>query len=224
MSDSTQVTAPPATPNNGAPATPDATAATTPPAGTTPPADPAATQQPGATTPPADGKPAGEGNKGADTKPPAGAPEKYEFKAPEGQSFDAGVLSTFEAAAREANLPQEAAQGLLDKLAPALAEKQQRLVQEARTQWVADAKADKELGGTNFDANLAGANKVLQQFGTPELKDLLDRSGLGDHPELLRWAFRVSKAISEDTFVSGNGGKPGGGDARSIYGKSNMNP
>ena len=39
-----------------------------------------------------------------------GAPEKYEFKAPEGRNFDNEVINTFSEVAKELNLSQESAQ------------------------------------------------------------------------------------------------------------------
>ncbi len=43
------------------------------------------------------------------------APEKYEFKAPEGREFDSEVVKNFSEVARELNLTQDAAQKILAK-------------------------------------------------------------------------------------------------------------
>lgn len=136
---------------------------------------------------------------------PQGAPEAYEFKAPEGQQFDPKVLEGFSEAAKELNLPQEAAQAMLDKIAPALAAKQEQAITEARSKWETDAKADKEFGGDKLTENLALAMKAIETFGTPELRTLLNETGLGNHPELIRVFVRAGKAISEDGFVPGRG-------------------
>lgn len=136
---------------------------------------------------------------------PEGAPEAYEFTAPEGKQFSPEMLAAFSDAARELNLPQESAQKVLDKIAPALAAKQESALSAARQQWGADVRADAEIGGTDFEAKLAVANKAFTEFGTPELRTLLDTTGLGDHPELIRWAHRVGKAISDDGFIAGRG-------------------
>lgn len=136
---------------------------------------------------------------------PQGAPETYEFKAAEGQEFDPKVLAAYSEVAKELNLSQEAAQKVIDKIAPELAAKQERVLAEARTQWAEQVKADTEIGGTNVAENIALANKAFNDFGTPELRKLLDETGFGDHPEMLRWAHRVGKAISEDGFVAGKG-------------------
>lgn len=155
---------------------------------------------------------------------PAGAPEKYEFKAPEGTPLDTELLGEFEGIARELNLPQDKAQLVVDKLAPKVAERmaaqQSQVVQQARTEWAESARADKEFGGDNLPANLAVAQKAMTTFGTPELRALLNDSGLGNHPEVIRAFYRAGKAISEDSrVVNGQqGNQPAGKDlAKSLY-------
>jgi hypothetical protein len=51
------------------------------------------------------------------------------------------------------------------------------------------------------------AKKALDAFGTAELRSLLNESGLGNHPEVIRFMFRAGKAISEDSMVTGNKGE-----------------
>jgi hypothetical protein len=170
--------------------------------------------------PAVEAKPA-EGDKlDAEAKP--AAPDKYEFKAPDGKDFDSGVLGVFSEAAKSANLTQDAAQSMLDAIAPALAEKQARVLSEAREAWKTEATADKEFGGDKLAENLAVAKKALDAFGTPELGALLKASGLGNHPEVVRLLYRAGKAISEDSFVGGRTGAGAPSTAQRLY--PNMNP
>lgn len=138
------------------------------------------------------------------TEAPKVAPEKYEFKAPEGREFDAEVMQTYTEVAKELNLTQEAAQKMLDKLAPVLEGRQTQQVESIRNGWAEASKADKEFGGEKLSENLAFAQKALNQFGSPELRSLLNESGLGNHPELIRLMVRAGKAISEDRYVGGS--------------------
>lgn len=154
-------------------------------------------------------KPAEGDPKPAETKPaePAkaeGAPEKYEFK--EADKFDTQVLGAFSEAAKEANLTQDAAQKLLDKVAPALQTRTDEQVKAVHQQWTEASTADKEFGGEKLKENLGVARKALDQFGSQELRTFLETTGLGNHPEVIRYFFKVGKAISEDGFV---GGAPG---------------
>lgn len=130
---------------------------------------------------------------------PDGPPERYEFAAPEGESYNPDVIEAYSEVAKEIGLTQEAAQKVLDKVSPAMKAAQQAQLAAAFQQWQADARTDKEYGGDKFDANLGIANKALADLGTPELRDLLKESGLGNHPEVLRFFYRAGKAISEDT-------------------------
>ena len=48
---------------------------------------------------------------------------------------------------------------------------------------------------------------------------LLNSSGMGNHPEVARFAIKVGKAISEDTFLKAGARVPTGGDdlAKRMY-------
>lgn len=172
---------------------------------------------------PQDDKPA-DGDKPAD-KPddkeqkPEGAPEKYEFKAGEGVELDTEALKDFEPVARDLNLTNEQAQKLVDAYPKILAGVQQRQAEawQAQTeQWAADVKADKEIGGEKLTSNLSAAQRALDQFGTPELKEYLEGTGLGNHPELVKAFIKVGKAMSEDKVVTG-GHESGGSDLISAF-------
>lgn len=150
------------------------------------------------------GKPADKKNDA--NKSDVGAPEKYEFKAPEeGQELDQGALEVFEPIARELNLNNEQAQKLVDaygsKIMPAIQKQINDSWQKQREQWVKTVKADEELGSNE---SIGAAQKAMDKFGSPELKQYLEESGLGDHPELIRIFASVGKAMSEDGLVTGN--------------------
>jgi hypothetical protein len=174
-------------------------------------------------------KPAGD--KPVDKKPddkPTGAPEKYEdFKLPEGLKADTPVMGKFASLAKELNLPQDAAQKVVDlagELQQANLQELQTVIEAQREKWGTESKTDKEFGGDKFDENLAVAVKARDQFGTPELKSLLNASGLGNHPEVIRLFYRVGQAISQDGFVPGRNGGAQPPAAQRMYANSNMNP
>jgi len=150
----------------------------------------------------AGGTPAGEASEGEAGKEES-TPAKYEFKAPDGVQVDESVMAGFTEVAKELKLAPEAAQSILEKMAPALQARQQEVLQKARDDWSVAAKADKEYGGERLSENLAVAKKAMDAFGSPELRTLLNESGLGNHPELIRVFYRAGKAISEDGFVPG---------------------
>lgn len=137
-----------------------------------------------------------------DAKPTA--PEKYEFKAPEGVQLDAQALAEFEPIARELNLTQEQAQKLVElhtKQLQNAALAQTQVASQQLEAWVSDIKADKEIGGANFDTSVRHAQAAAKKFGSPEFLAALDATGMGSHPELVRVFARIGKAMAEDTFV-----------------------
>jgi len=156
---------------------------------------PPATEKPAAET--STEKPATE--KPATEKPAQVAPEKYEFKAPEGMEFTPSVIDAYSGVAKKAGLSQEVAQELIDTVTPAIAAAQIEQMKATHKEWTDAATVDKEFGGEKLKENLGVARKALDTFGTPELRTLLDTTGFGNHPEVLRLLYRTGKAISEDS-------------------------
>ncbi|EMG9341045.1 peptidase [Proteus mirabilis] len=139
-------------------------------------------------------------------KSDVGAPEKYEFKAPEeGQELDKGALEVFESIARELNLNNEQAQKLVDvygsKIMPAIQKQINDGWQKQTEQWAKTVKADEELGSNE---SIGAAQKALDTYGSDDLKLYLTETGLGNHPEIIRAFAKIGKAMSEDGLVTGN--------------------
>lgn len=129
-------------------------------------------------------------------------PETYDFAMPEGMELDTVAAEQFTSVAKELKLSQEQA----SKLTSIMVEKVQREADQAASLvegWINEIKTDKEFGGDQFEQNLAVAQKAIDTFGSPELKAALNTSGMGNHPEVIKFAMRIGKLISEDKFVSG---------------------
>ena len=160
-----------------------------------------------------------------DEAKPAGAPETYEaFSAPDGTTLDQAAVDAFTPVARDLGLTQEQAQKLVDLHTEQAQGWLQGLYDahaQKREEWVAAAKADGEIGGADHADKVAVAKDALKRFGTPELTTALEDSGLGSHPEVVRFFHRVGKAIADDAVVlpttSGGPRSP-----RSFYPNSDM--
>lgn len=142
---------------------------------------------------------------------PDSVPEKYEFVFPEGVAVDADTLQKFEPVLKELGLPNDKAQKLADVLLSvrqAEAQAQQDRWGEQLKTWESEVRADKEIGGQKFEENLKAAQSALARFGSPELKQVLDATGLGNHPELIRLCTKIGKAMAEDTIVTGGSAAP----------------
>lgn len=151
----------------------------------------------------------GDGEGGDDEGKPkaAGAPDSYEdFQVPEGYEFKPEVLKDFQDFAKEQDFTQGQAQVLIDYHAQALKQYQELQAtqwSDARKEWRETTKADEEIGGPQMDKKMANVGKALAKFGTPELNQVLDTMGIGDHPELIRFFYRVGAMVSEGDLVQG---------------------
>lgn len=134
---------------------------------------------------------------------PAPAASYDDLVLPEGLSPDAETGAAFRSLAAEAGLSRDTAQKLVD-LQAGLIRKQGDAARDTARAWAKDAAADAEYGGADFARNAGIARQALQAFATPALVELLDNSGLGNHPELIRAFYRVGKAMAEDGRVGGS--------------------
>jgi len=150
------------------------------------------------------GEPAGEGGAPAgepnETKAPEGAPEKYEdFTVPEGVEVDGEQIEKFKELARELNLTQESAQKFVD-LQTKMAARHIEAFQAEQAKWVSSLQT--EWGG-EFKANVQKAQRAMSQFGSPELRQLLDSTGFGNHPAVAKMMVAVGNKLGDPDFVEG---------------------
>jgi len=136
--------------------------------------------------------------------------EYTDFAVPEGQSFDEEVLGEFKESAAAMGLKQEDAQKFVDmglklagKTGQAVLEQQASMLAEQREQWVSALKSDKEFGGEKFGATVDEARRVLKTYGNEDLVTVLEESGYGDHPALIKMLAKLGKALGEDESVDG---------------------
>ena len=164
-------------------------------------------------------EPAGDGGEKPDDKP-AGAPEKYEIALPDGYTMDEATFTKAEPVLRELNLTNEQASKLAGVIAEVRASEAEAFVQQVQ-EWGNATIADPEIGGKALQENLQAGRRALATHGTPELKALLDNTGLGNHPEVVRFFTRIGKTIPvEDKVVTGErSGSSTKSYAERIYGK-----
>lgn len=194
------------------PATAVADAAPATPAAAVPPATPAADAKPAAGTPAVTPPAAAAAKAGEATPPattdaakapatPAATPAPLALKLPEGAAIDQAAVDRIAAFATENKLSQEQAEKLLARENAAVSEQQAAFQTMTRQTWVEAAKADKEIGGEHFTANLQHANAIFKRFGTPEFATWLEETGLGNNVEAVRFALRIHKATAEDAHI-----------------------
>lgn len=160
----------------------------------------------------ADGAAAADGEQAGDSAseaPDGEVPEKYEWTLPEGfeGELDQAAVEAFEPLARELGLTQEQANKMVELHAQSLMkanEAAREQIASQMQQWNESLRTDPDFGGAKFNENVAIAQKAVQAFGPPELTQVLNETGLGNHPALVKTFHQIGKAISEDRFVPGN--------------------
>ena len=61
----------------------------------------------------------------------------------------------------------------------------------------------KEWGG-DFDKNVELARRAFMNFATPEAVEIMEQTGLGNHPEILKVFSRVGELLQEDSVLPGS--------------------
>lgn len=176
-----------------------------------------------------DGNP--DGGEGDGGKPPAGdegggaddgtdgsgddtnsdLPEAYEFDHPTVEDLSDAHRAAYNEAFREMGLSQEAVNRLLEteaRIAEELQTQGQETMQAQRDEWLEAAKADKELGA-DWALTEKRAGFAMKQIAEndPDFADLLNDTGLGDHPTLLKAFARLGQYMSNDRFDDGDSSK-----------------
>lgn len=150
-------------------------------------------------------------------------PEKYELKPSKDSKLDQAHVDGIAEYAKANQMTNEQAQKLLardEQLMAAQVAKQEAEMKEVPNKWLELAKSDKEFGGDKFAESAEVSKRAMEKWGTPEFMQIMNETGLGNHPELIRVFVRLGKAMAEDKLV-----KPGAqvGGAKSpediFYGK-----
>lgn len=147
---------------------------------------------------------AGEGAQ-APTAEPTGAPAEYgDFVLPEGLQADPELTTELKTVARELNLTQAQAQRLADLGVKSTQKQLQAIeahVERQRDAWADETRADAEIGGAALQESLSHAKRALSEFGSPKLLALLNESGAGNHPEVIRAFAKMGRAMAADKVV-----------------------
>lgn len=148
------------------------------------------------------------------------APEAYEPFDIDGQQFSEEQVQGFAATARELGLSQENAQKMFASMVPTAREYLMKDLVAKSKEWASLSAKDPEIGGADFEAKRGIASQAYKHYATPELRAILNGSGLGAHPEVVRLFYRIGKTMQQDTGVTGSASAPAG--VRRRYPKSNM--
>lgn len=132
----------------------------------------------------------------------------YTVEMPEGLQRDEDLVKLTTSWARKQGLNQEQ----FGELMQGLFDLQLQRVKAAQDNWAKqreDAeKTLREEWGDKFDSNLKTAQKAVKEFGGGDLVQVLDTTGLGNHPAMIRLMLKVGQAISEDSLLESGRPRP----------------
>lgn len=130
-------------------------------------------------------------------------PETYNLTLPKDSLLDESVIDEISAYAKEKGLSNEDAQELVNRdndLITQYKANELEDLKELHTQWAEEVKADPELGGDKFEETAEVAKRVIDRFGDDNLKEILNATGFGNHPTVVRFFSKMGKAMADDKF------------------------
>lgn len=129
---------------------------------------------------------------------------EYTFTLPDGFTANEELTADLTSFAKENKLTAEQAQKIAD-LGVKMQTQQAAEYQKQVDGWAEQVKTDKLIGGENLQANIGLAKTALKAYGDQELTDLLESTGFGNHPAIVRAFYKIGKSVSNDTLVVSNG-------------------
>lgn len=179
----------------------------------------------------------------ADPAPDAPAvPDAYEFTVPEGMALDEKLVDKATPVLKELGLTNDQANKLVGVYAEHLAELAagsgeafeaayaERRQAEVAAQVEADMtalKADKEIGGAQYEAVHKRVIDFIGAQGTPEFRAFVDSHGIGNNPEFVRVldrAIRYTPTDTGETPAGAGGATPSFADRMYRYAEKSSGP
>lgn len=68
--------------------------------------------------------------------------------------------------------------------------------------WTKATEADPEIGGAKYAANKAAVTTVVAKFGGPKMQEALELTGMGSHPEFMRFVSKIAPFLAEAAPVT----------------------
>lgn len=159
----------------------------------------------------------GKNEQNSEEKPEATLPEKYEFNCPEGVSIDETAVEEITPILKELKCDAKTAQKLADlhfKQLKAVIDKQNAEFDNTKKEWAKQLKTDSEIGGPDLNNNITYGVRLLNKFGSQDLKTLLVDTGLDRNPAMVKFLVKVGKELGEDSWV--DSGRQGAARAETV--------
>jgi hypothetical protein len=140
------------------------------------------------------------------------APESYDIKLSDDSVIEEADVTVVSDLSRELDLTNEQAvkvAALVDGVVSRHFDQTVAELGKTTAEWRQKVESDPEIGGKNLDSTVQFAKAALAKFGNEGLMEVLNETGLGNNPEMVRFVANIGKAMEDDSFVSSAGGKAG---------------
>ena len=136
---------------------------------------------------------------------PVVTPEvKLELKLPENSLLDQARVDQIKTFAKEKNLTSDQAQMIVDRENEAMGSyktAQEKAFSDEKSKWVDEIKSDPEFLGEKFNQSTELAHRAAKHYLTPADLKVLNDTGLGNHPILVRAFHKIGKDMGEDKLI-----------------------
>ncbi len=141
---------------------------------------------------------------------------------PEKLPFTADDFKAFKTLAQECKLSPEQVDKWLAFQKGCAAHQTQHAQAQKREQIAAWAHQTRAAYGAGLEKEITFALRAADTFGGPELRELLEETGLGNHPVVIRTLSGIGRTISEDASLGGQPSAPQDKTfAEALYGRKN---
>lgn len=157
------------------------------------------------------------------TPEPPAAPEyaATDFTDITAEDVEPAMFEEYLAQAKESGLSKAQVETQLKKgkeLRDRVIQAQFQKVEQTKSEWLKATQNDPEIGGDKINDTLAVAALAMKEV-TPEFRQVLNSTGLGNHPELIRVFYKLGLTLKQDGVIPGTPARAEKSLADRFYGK-----
>jgi hypothetical protein len=132
---------------------------------------------------------------------------EYKLSLGDGSYLDDSFVQEVTNFAKENKLTPEAAQKMLSTQEATLAKiilKAEEAEEAMIENWKQEVISDPKIGGANLVATAEAARRAIAKFGSEEVTKMLNETGYGNNPHVVKFLSNIGKAMDNDSLVIGN--------------------
>ena len=120
----------------------------------------------------------------------------------EGYQFSQEIPEGFDQYAHEQGLSQRQADSILDSYHNLMASQEEADAEAYDQNRVESLQTLQQDWKHSYQENADLANRAFMQFATPELVDLVNETGIGSDPEMVKFLYRIGSFLAEDNVLA----------------------